>query len=387
MDLPSQSDLLYFVSHFCDLLAGIGCLYLLVAAAVVLRLPEHRRGHCKPTAPVTILKPLQGAEPNLAPRLRSFCNQEFDAPVEMICGMLNHSDPAASAVGEIARSAATAIELRIDARERGSNRKISNLVNMQISAHNEILVITDSDIEVGPGYLRDVVAELENPAIGAVTCLYHGVAASGVWSRFAALAMNAHFLPTVVVALSFGLAQPCFGSTIAMRRSTLARIGGFEAFADYLADDYAIGEAVRSAGYDVAIPNFTIAHFCFDASLPILLRHELRTARTIKSIDPLGYCGTVVTHPFALALLAALFGGNDPLLLAVIALACRVLLCRCVEHRFRLPRQPYELIPLRDLLSFAVFTLSFFGRSVSWRGYSYRVGSDGRLAPDRSVAP
>ncbi|MGH6817741.1 MAG: bacteriohopanetetrol glucosamine biosynthesis glycosyltransferase HpnI [Methylovirgula sp.] len=387
MDLPTQSDIVYFVSHFCDILAGLGCLYLLVAAAVVLRLPEHRRAHCKSTAPVTILKPLQGAEPNLVPRLRSFCDQEFDAPVEMICGMLNHSDPAAGAVDEMARSAAAVIELQIDARERGSNRKISNLANMQILARNEILVIADSDIEVGPGYLQDVVAELENPAVGAVTCLYHGVAASGIWSRFAALAMNAHFLPTVVVALSSGLAQPCFGSTIAMRRSTLARIGGFEAFADYLADDYAIGEAVRLAGYDVAIPNFTIGHFCFDASLSILLRHELRTARTIKSIDPLGYCGTVITHPFALALLAAPFGGNDPLLLAAIALACRALLCRCVEHRFRLPRQPYGLIPMRDLLSFAVFALSFFGRSVSWRGYSYRVGSDGRLVPDRNVAP
>ncbi|MGH6676059.1 MAG: glycosyltransferase, partial [Xanthobacteraceae bacterium] len=198
MDLPTQSDIVYFVSHFCDILAGLGCLYLLVAAAVVLRLPEHRRAHCKSTAPVTILKPLQGAEPNLVPRLRSFCDQEFDAPVEMICGMLNHSDPAAGAVDEMARSAAAVIELQIDARERGSNRKISNLANMQILARNEILVIADSDIEVGPGYLQDVVAELENPAVGAVTCLYHGVAASGIWSRFAALAMNAHFLPTVV---------------------------------------------------------------------------------------------------------------------------------------------------------------------------------------------
>jgi ceramide glucosyltransferase len=381
MDLP------YFVSHFCDVLAGLGCLYLLVAAAVVLRLPEHRRAHRKPIAPVTILKPLQGAEPNLAPRLRSFCNQAFEAPVEMICGTLNHSDLATHAVTEIAGSAARPVELKIDARERGSNRKISNLVNMQISAHNEILVVADSDIEVGPGYLEDVVAELERPEIGAVTCLYHGVAASGIWSRFAALAMNAHFLPTVVLALNFGLAEPCFGSTIAIRRSVLARIGGFEAFADYLADDYAIGDAVRSAGYGVAIPNFTVGHFCFDDSLATLFRHELRTARTIKSIDPLGYCGTVITHPFALALFAALIGGNDSLWLAAIAIACRTLLCRCVEHRFRLPPQPYELIPIRDLFSFAIFVSSFLGRTVSWRGYSYRVGSDGRLVPDRNVAP
>lgn len=387
MDLPTETSLLYAASHFCDLLAALGCLYLLVAAATVLRLPEHRRSQCKPNAPITILKPLQGAEPNLAPRLRSFCEQEFEAPVEMICGMLNRSDAAIRAVDEIARSTASSIELKIDARERGSNRKISNLANMQISAHNEIIVIADSDIEVGPGYLRDVVAELDNPDIGAVTCLYHGVAASGVWSRFAALAMNAHFLPTVVLALSFGLAQPCFGSTIAIRRSVLARIGGFEAFADYLADDYAIGEAVRLAGYDVAIPNFTIGHFCFDDSLATLFRHELRTARTIKSIDSLGYCGTIIMHPFALALLAALAGGDNPLWLAAVALACRALLCRSVEYRFRLPRQPYELIPIRDLFSFAIFVLSFFGRNVSWRGYSYRVGSDGRLVPDRNVAP
>ena len=276
------------------------------------------------------------------------------------------------------------ITLKIDGHQHGSNRKISNLANILPLARHETLVIADSDIEVGPNYLATITANLAQSGVGAVTCLYHGVGGPGPWSQLAALAINAHFLPNVVSAVSFGLAQPCFGSTVAMSRATLSRIGGLETVANCLADDYAIGAAVREAGLKVAIPSFSVAHVCFETSLHGLLTHELRAMRTIKTIDRLGYCGTIISHPLPLALISvSLGGGAEAFLIAALALACRGALCLSVEHAFGLQRQPYWLLPFRDLLSFAVFVLSFFGTSVSWRGARYRLRQGGRMISER----
>jgi ceramide glucosyltransferase len=182
------------------------------------------------------------------------------------------------------------------------------------------------------------------------------------------------------------LALLCFGSTIAISRSFLARIGGLAAFADQLADDYEIGQAVRNAGHAVAIPPFTVGHVCFHERLRGLFARELRAARTVRSIAPLGYAGAFMTHPFPLALIGAALGGEYALFLAAAALACRSALCARVAHAFGLPHQPYWLIPSRDLLSFGVYIWSFFGMRVQWRGSRYRVAADGSLLSDRREA-
>jgi ceramide glucosyltransferase len=201
---------------------------------------------------------------------------------------------------------------------------------------------------------------------------------SGPWSQLGALFINAHFLPSVVLGLASGLAQPCFGSTIALKRSTLDAIGGFAAFADRLDDDYAIGAAVREGGEVVAIPPFTVAHLCSEASLRELWRHELRWARTIRNIAPLGHAGSVVMHPLAWALGALALTPWSGLLIpaaatTIAAILCRVALLRSVARGFGLPAQPYWLTPVRDLLSFMVFVASFLGRDVSWKGHRYRL--------------
>jgi len=197
------------------------------------------------------------------------------------------------------------------------------------------------------------MSELNRPGVGAVSSLYHGVALPGRWSRHAALAINAHFLPNAVAALSLGLAQPCFGSTIVMRRGILSRIGGLRAFSGHLADDYAIGEAVRAAGYEATIPRFSIGHACFHDRLRSLVTHELRWARAIKSVAPIGYRGPIITHPFALALLGVSYDWSDALMLAAVAVARRAAVL-CVEQAFGLARESYWLIPGQDLPSFAV---------------------------------
>ena len=367
--------------------AALGCLYLLVGCVALSTFAARRRATACAPVPVTILKPLHGAEPSLSRRLASFCRQDYAAPVQVICGVQDPADPAVAIARLLATSPeAPRFDLVIDARAHGSNPKISNLINMLPAAQHEILVMADSDMEVGPDYLARIVAELQRPGVGAVTCLYHGVPLSGRWSSHAALGINAHFLPNVVTALALGLARPCFGSTIAIGRSLLSRIGGLAAFADQLADDYEIGQAVRRAGHEVAIPAFTIGHACFHERLRGLLARELPAARTVRSIAPVGYAGAFLTHPFPLALAGALLGGEYALVVAAAALASRAALCICAERALRLPRQPYWLIPSRDLLSFGVYIWSFFGMRVQWRGSRYRVAADGSLLSDRREA-
>lgn len=382
-----ESDVLRLVADACAAAAGLGCLYLLVAGVAVLRFAGRCERLSASAVPVTILKPLRGAEPGLSRRLTAFCRQAYGAPIQLISGIRDRSDPAVEVVRQLTDACRElSIDLNIDASLHGANHKVSNLANALPQARHDVLVMADSDIEVGPDYLAGVVAQLQRPGVGAVTCVFHGVAAGGVWSQQAALAINSHFLPSVIVGVSSGLATPCFGSTIAVRRQVLREIGGLKPFADALADDYAIGDAVRSAGYRVAIPSFSLAQACFHADLRSLIAYELRAARTIRSIKPLGYCGTVISHPFPLALISAVLGGEGGMLLAATALAARGMLCLAVERAFALERQPYALIPICDLLSFAVFVLSFLGTSVAWRGATFQINRDGTLIPDQRRA-
>jgi ceramide glucosyltransferase len=164
-----------------------------------------------------------------------------------------------------------------------------------------------------------------------------------------------------------------------LRRPVLDRIGGFGALADTLADDHAIGVAVRAEGYEVVTAPFLVGHRCFETSLHQLVRQQIRVARTIKSIYSLAYACTVITHPWPLALIGLLLGSPAAALVVVAALLSRVMLCGCIEWRFDLPRQNYWLLPLQDILAFGIFVTSFFGATVHWRGADFRVSADGTL--------
>lgn len=364
--------------------AALGCVYLLVAAILSLRF-RRRTARCEVApVPVTILIPLCGHEPGLRQRLVALSEQDYPAPLQIVCGVRSPDDPAIEVVKRVAAEHPNCvIDLQINPLVHGRNLKISNLINMAPRVRHDTLVLIDSDIEVWPGYLARVIGELQRPGVGAVTCLYHGVAAGGgLWARLAGAVINGDFLPNVIVALSTGLGQPCFGATIAMSRDTLKRIGGFRAFSDHLWDDYAIGLAVRGLGLEVAVPNFALGHVCTDSSVRQLCASQLRHARTIKNIDPIGYAGGVILHPFPLALIAVLIGGGgQAVALAAIALTGRIALCWHTERQFVGKAGSYWLIPVRDLLSFIIYVASFFGATVKWRGSSYRVVDD-TLVPD-----
>jgi ceramide glucosyltransferase len=381
---------LTWLSHLLPLIALIGCFYGLTAAALATRFsrkPEPNLGSEVPT--VTILKPLCGIEPNLYENLETFCQQAYPAPVQIVFGVQNATDPAIAVIRRLqAAYPAARLDLVIDARQHGSNRKVSNLINMSARIAHDVVVLADSDMVVKPDYLARVVAALSQSGVSGVTCLYHGVPAHrGIWAHLSALAIDVQFLPNVVMGTSLGLANPCFGSTIAFSTTALAEIGGFEAFRDDLADDYAIGEALRTQGGVVAIPSFTIGHTCVDTDLASLWSHELRWNRTIRNVDPAGYAGSFVTHAFPLALIGALIpgAGTTALAVAAFALACRIVLCVRLERAFGLAPHPYWLLPIRDILSFMNFTWSFVSGAVTWKGHDYRVVADGTLIPETTL--
>jgi ceramide glucosyltransferase len=278
--------------------------------------------------------------------------------------------------------------LVVDATQRGTNLKVANLRNMLPVAKHDVLVLADSDMRVGPDYLAAVTAPLVDDSAGLVTCLYRATSAGGIWSDLASLHINHGFLPQAVVGESLGQGAGCFGATMAFTRATLTAVGGFEALADMLADDHALGAVVRKLGKRVMLSPYVVDDIVAEDSFLGLFRHELRWARTIRLVAAAGFAGSVVTYPVPLALLAFCLG-TAPLPAAialVLALLCRGYSARKIDRSLRLKAAPLWLLPVRDVLSFGVFVASFFGRSVAWRDRRFRIGSEGQLIiiPEKS---
>ena len=233
-------------------LALAGCAYALLAAWLTARMlaADPAASPCPDPAPgVSMLKPLYGDEPGLVRNLRSFCLQAYPGPVEVLFGVGDPDDPAAGiARALIAEFPERDIRLVVDERRWGTNGKVSNLVNLAERARHPVIVLADSDMRVMADYLARVVAALERPGGRCRPPASTGGSrsrGSGRGSRCSGSTTIS--CPRSRVGTALGLAKPCFGSTIALRRATLDRIGGFHAVKDRLADDYALGEAIRGA--------------------------------------------------------------------------------------------------------------------------------------------
>ncbi|HEY0269794.1 MAG TPA: bacteriohopanetetrol glucosamine biosynthesis glycosyltransferase HpnI [Sphingomonas sp.] len=355
-------------------LSAIGIAYTLAAALVAGR--WRAPAPPLPTDPpaVTLLKPLHGAEPRLAENLAGFAAQDYPAPVQIVCGVADDGDPA------LAAARAIGADIVIDATRHGANAKVSNLINMAARARHPLIVLSDSDMAVAPDYLARIADAMARPGVGAVTCLYAGRGDAGGWSRLAAAGISWQFLPSVMIGLACRMARPCMGSTIALTSDTLARIGGFRRFADLLADDHAIGAAVRALGLEVAVPPMILAHGCDEPSLAAIVRHELRWQATVRMLDPAGYAGSAVTHVLPFALLAGMAGGGwgwlGGALLARLALAARI------DTIVGARTAPLWWLPARDMLSFGLYCAAFFTRRVDWRGARLHMAHDGRMTAD-----
>jgi ceramide glucosyltransferase len=334
--------------------------------------------------PVSVLKPLHGAEPGLYENLRSFAEQDYP-DFQLVLGVRDRTDGALPVARALIRDLPDRdIELVIDPRAAGSNLKVANLENMLPAARHELIVVADSDMRVGRDYLRIVTAPLADPGTGVVTCLYKGVPMRGLWSQLAALHINFGFLPSAVVGNAIDIGGGCFGATIALRRTVLNRIGGFARVRNELADDHRIGAAGRRLGLATVLSPYIVENIVSEPSLASLWRHELRWARTSKAMSPVGFAGSVITHMVAVGALAAAASGSGAAWgIVLLSVVMRWISAALIARRLDLPRSGLWLLPVRDLLSFAVFLGSFCGRSVLWRDQLFRVEPSGRMSLER----
>jgi ceramide glucosyltransferase len=361
-----------------------GWVYLFGAALAVRRFARRKWPMAKAQPAVSILKPLHDAEPGLYENLRSFAEQDYPTR-QIVLGVNDPQDGALGAAQALIRDFPGGdVTLVVDRHIRGGNRKVSNLENMLPAARHDILVLADSDMRVDRSYLATIIAPLLDPGAGIVTCLYKAASTGGIWSELGALHINFGFLPGALVGEALGIGHGCFGATIALRRATLDRIGGFARVRDELADDHRLGDAVRDAGLRIVLSRYVVEAQVTEPSFAALWRHELRWARTVRGVAPAAHAGSIVTHPLAVATLIAALSGFDLTACAFVGItySLRWASVRVTAGALGLPAARPWLLPVRDALSVAVFIASFFARTVFWQDHYFRVEASGRMTVD-----
>jgi len=336
-----------------------------------------------PPRPVTVLKPLCGAEPGLDRSLRSFCEQQYAGGVQIVFGVQHAADPALAVVGGLKRDYPRLdLTVVVDPTRHGTSAKVSNLINMMRAARHDWLVLADSDVCAPPGYLAAVTAPLADPAVGIVTCPYHGVPRPGLWSLLGALFVNDWFIPSVRVAALFGSRAFAFGATIALRRDALDAIGGFGAVADQLADDYRLGQLTRRRGQRTVLSHVVVDTSVDERTFRHLVQHGLRWLRTIRVVRPGAYAFSAVTFSLPVAAIGCALAGGTPLALSLLAATAvlRLMLHLAVPAAARSWSRLWA-IPLADALGFALWCGAFLTREVQWRQGRYRVARDGSVQP------
>jgi ceramide glucosyltransferase len=362
---------------------GTGLAALAMAYSIAAWLAVHRR--IRPTGrtpvdspPVTVLKPLCGAEHALYDCLRSFCEQDHPR-FQIVFGVSESDDPAIAVVCRLQREFPSRdLAIAIDSTQHGSNPKVSNLINMMALARYDHLVMSDSDVRVKRDYLAKVVAPLRDPNVGIVTCCYRGWARAGLWSLLGAMFITEWFTPSVRVAAMAGSRLFAFGATIAIRRHVLASIGGFMTIANQLADDYRLGELTRRMGLRTVLSEVVVETCVDESNLSELLRHELRWLRTIRAVRPVGHALCFITFGIPVAALGSLLAAGALPALAMLAITAvaRAMLHSALRRRDSALAH-LLLLPLRDTLSFALWGWSFATRRVRWRDDYFQVTRNG----------
>jgi ceramide glucosyltransferase len=335
---------------------------------------------------VTILKPVYGLDPEMAENLRSFCQQDYPN-YQIIFGLHDNNDPAIPVIKKIVKEFKNIdVSYIVNSKLHGANHKVSNLINMYPTTKHDYVLIADSDMRVPNNYLANVMSPFSDSKVGAVTCLYSGSARGKIASSLNAMFINEWFLPSVLISKILQPIKYCLGATMIVRRSLLDEIGGFKVLSNYLADDYMLGKLVSDLGHKIHLSNFIVENIVEETSIKDLIAHELRWARTLRRVEPLGYAFTFLTDTFVVSCITAitiylstsnLLWSLSPILLILIA---RIILHVRTTQITTSKRAGYIwLIPLRDVLSFYIRVVSFTGNSIKWRNNSFNVDQAGQI--------
>ena len=358
------------------LAAILAVLGLLQAGAGWLQLLRFLRFRSQPLLEypaVTLLKPLHGDEPMLEEALASFCAQNYTS-LQIVFGLQTSDDPVTSIIERlVARFPRVDIDVVVNENSHGANRKVANLMNMLPLARHEVLLISDSDMHVAPNYIRRIVETLSNSGVGLVTSLYSGLPAHpGIAGRLGAAHINHSFTPGALIGRLLGR-RDCLGATMALKRRTLDAVGGFPALVDHLADDAVLGRLISRLGLQIALAPTMPATTVSETTIPDLFAHELRWARTIRCVAPIGFALSIVQYPFFWSMAAALLSGTANWAIELL-LAIGMVRQIIAQHSDRIlgvrSRTAAWVLPVRDILSVLVMTASYTSTNVAWRGHT-----------------
>lgn len=339
-------------------------------------------------APISVLKPVRGLDPNAYENFASFCRQKY-SEFEILFGVADAGDPVVPVVQKlIADFPGRSIRLLVVEERLGPNSKVSNLCRLAREARHDLLVITDSDVRVDPGYLHGVAAMFRDPKVGGVTALYRGNDNLQFVAAMDCVGSSAAFCGAALVARELEGLKFMMGSTMATTKQRLAEIGGFEAMVDLHSDDYELGRRIAGRGYRIELLPEPVQMAFPTQTLGEYLRHELRWAIGIRNIRPGGHFGMLFTHGLPWAIAAACVAPS--LTVATVYLAAYFLTRFAMAWtvgvwglRDPVLRRRFWVLPVRDLLSFFVWLASFGINRIEWRGNAFTL-EKGRMVP---VAP
>ena len=340
------------------------------------------------TPPLTLLKPVHGAEPDLDAHFASFFEQDYPQYEILFCARSENDAGLEIARGVAARYPHIPAKFFATGEPKYINAKVASMEKMEAAAAYDILVISDSDVRVSPDYLRAVALPFAESNVGGMCCLYRGVAAGGgLWARLEAVGMSVEMSAGVLVARMMEGMQFTLGPTMAFRRETVHRMGGFRVTADYCADDFVLGNETWKLGQTVVLSHYAIDHIVLNLSLMSSLKHQVRWMKSTRFSRPKGHFGTALTFsmPFGLlawAAVAAMGHGGWGVALFGWGVASRLALSIAVGGL--VVRDPswtnlLLLYPIRDLMGFGFWAASYLGSRILWRGRIFQLLPGGKM--------
>jgi len=328
--------------------------------------------------PVSILKPVYGLDREAYENFASFCRQDHPDFEVLFC-ISDDGDPARPVIEQIIRDfPGRPIRLLVGSQPLGASDKVNKLCRMAREARNDVLLVSDSDVRVDPGFLRTVVAPFADSRVGGVTCLYRGLTDGSFAADLEALGNSADFAPGVLVAHLFGGLDFMLGAVMVTTKKHLSEIGGFESLVDYFCDDYELGNRIEARGHSVELSRFPVDIVYPHETMGDAFRHQVRWNLSVRYSRPWGHFGLIFTQGLFWTVLGMLLTHSW---LGIFGFVAGYTLLR-YEVAFsvgtrgmadNLVRRRLWMLPLRDAFAFVVWLASFFPQRIHWRDRQFHV--------------